>query len=84
MLTWELPKALPPQRAIGHKIQIIPGSTPPAKAPYRMSATQLEKLKQQLQELEACGFIRPSNSPYGAPIIFVAKKDDTLRICMNY
>ena len=84
VLTAELPKTLPPQRSIDHKIPTIPGSIPPVKAPYRMNATQLAELKQQLQELEACGFIRPSQSPYGAPVIFVAKKDGTLRMCMDY
>ena len=84
VLTAELPKTLPPQRAIDHKIPTIPGSIPPVKAPYRMNVAQLAELKQQLQELEACGFIRPSQSPYGAPVIFVAKKDGTLRMCMDY
>ena len=84
VLTEEFPKTLPPQRAIDHQIPLIPGSMPPAKAPYRMNATQLAELKKQLQELEECGFIRPSNSPYGAPVIFVAKKDGTMRLCMDY
>ena len=57
---------------------------PPAKAPYQMNATQLAELKKQLQELEECGFIRPSNSPYGAPVSFAAKKDGTMRLCMDY
>ena len=49
-----------------------------------MNATQLAELKKQLQGLKACGFIRPSNSPYGASVIFVAKKDGTMRLCMDY
>ena len=57
VLTRELPNMLPPQRAINHKIQIVPRSIPPAKAPYHMSVAQLEELKCQLWELEACGFI---------------------------
>ena len=68
------PPVLPPKRAIDHKINILPGSTPPANAPYKLNATQLPELKKQLIELETYGFICPSNSPYGAPVIFVAKR----------
>ena len=76
VLIGELAKAMPPERAMDHKIQIILGSIPPAKVPYRISATQLEELKRKLQELQTCGFIRRSKSPYGALVIFVAKKDN--------
>ena len=84
VLTARLPPGLPPKRAIDHKINILPGSTPPAKAPYKLNATQLAELKKQLIELETSSFIRLSNSPYGAPIIFVTKKDGTMRMCMDY
>ena len=67
-----------------HKIQIVPRRIPSAKAPYHMSVAQLEELKWQLQELETCGFLQPRNSPYGAVVIFMAKKDCTLHMCMDY
>ena len=78
VLTTRLPPGLPPKRAIDHKINILPGSTPPAKAPYKLNATQLAELKKQLIELETSGFIRLSYSLYGAPVIFVTKKDRTM------
>ncbi len=57
---------------------------PPAKAPYRMSHEELKELKVQLEELLAKGYIKPSKSPYGAPVLFVHKKDGTLRMCVDY
>ena len=55
-----------------------------SRAPYRMAPTELKELKSQLQELLDKGFIRPSVSPWGAPVLFVKKKDDTLRMCIDY
>jgi hypothetical protein len=55
-----------------------------AKAPYRMSHEELKELKVQLEELLIKGYIKPSKSPYGAPILFVHKKDGTLRMCVDY
>ena len=78
------PPVLPPKRAIDHKINILPGSTPPANAPYKLNATQLPELKKQLIKLETSGLIHSSNSPYGVHVIFVAKKDGTMRMCMDY
>jgi hypothetical protein len=52
--------------------------------PYRMSTQQLGELKDQIQELEGKGYIRPSSSPWGTPVIFVPKKDDTQRMCVDY
>ncbi len=75
---------LPPSRTHDHKIELVPGSTPPAKQPYRMSSTELDELKKQLDDLLEHGFIRPSRSPYGAPILFVKKKDGTIRMCIDY
>ena len=55
-----------------------------SRAPYRMAPTELKGLKSQLQELLNKGFIRPSVSPWGAPVLFVKKKDGTLRMCIDY
>ena len=65
VLIARLPPGLPPKRAIDHKINILPGSTPPAKVPYKLNATQLAELKKQLIELETSGFIYSRNLPYG-------------------
>jgi hypothetical protein len=62
----------------------MPGVAPPTKAPYRMSHEELKKLKVQLEELFIKGYIKPSKSPYGAPVLFVHKKDGTLRMCVDY
>jgi hypothetical protein len=80
----ELPAGLPPQRTIDHRIDIVPGSAPPSRPTYRMSDIELAEVKKQLTELQRLGFIRPSKSPYGAPILFVKKKDGTLRMCIDY
>ena len=66
----ELPKKLPPRRAVDQNIGLEPGKQPPARAPYRLSGPELEELKRQLKELADAGFIRPSRSPYGAPVLF--------------
>ena len=79
-----LPDGLPPSREVDHRIELIPGSTPPSRPTIRLSATELAELKKQLAELEAAGFIRPSKSPFGAPILFVKKKDGTMRMCIDY
>jgi hypothetical protein len=80
----ELPEDLPPKRRVDHAIEVMPGVAPPAKASYRMSHEELKKLKVQLEELLAKGYIKPSKSPYGAPVLFVHKKDGTLRMCVDY
>ncbi len=80
----ELPEDLPPRRRVDHAIEVMPGVEPPAKAPYRMSHEELKELKVQLEELLAKGYIKPSKSPYGAPVFFVHKKDGTLRMCVDY
>ena len=79
-----LPNGLPPSREVDHRIELIPGSSPPSRPTIRLSATELAELKKQLTELEAAGFIRPSKSPFGAPILFVKKKDGTMRMCVDY
>ena len=65
-------------------IEIVSGTVPMSRAPYRMAPTELKELKSQLQELLDKGFIRPSVSPWGALVLFVKKKDGTLRMCIDY
>ncbi|KAJ8758614.1 hypothetical protein K2173_000335 [Erythroxylum novogranatense] len=79
----ELP-GLPPEREVELSIEVMLGTAPISRAPYRMAPTELKELKLQLQELLDKGFIRPSVSPWGAPVLFVKKKDDTLRMCIDY
>ena len=75
---------LPPEREIDFPIDLVPGTAPISLPPYRMAPTELKELKTQLQELVDRGFIRPSISPWGAPVLFVKKKDDTWRLCIDY
>jgi hypothetical protein len=79
----ELP-GMPPDRDVEFVIDILPGTAPISKRPYRMSSTQLIELKKQIKELLENGFIRPSSSPWGAPVIFVEMKDGTQRMCVDY
>jgi hypothetical protein len=76
----DLPR-IPPERMIEFKIELQPGTTPIAKAPYKMSPMEL---KVQLQGLLDKGYIRPSTSPWGCPALFVEKKDKELRLCVDY
>ena len=75
---------LPPQREIEFVIDVVSGAMPVSITPYRMAPVELKELKLQLQELLEKGFIRPSVSPWGAPVLFVKKKDDTLWLCVDY
>ena len=79
----ELPR-LPTQREIDFAIDVVPSATPVSITPYRMAPVELRELKLQLQELLEKGFIRLSVSPWGAPVLFVKKKDGTLRLCVDY
>ena len=79
----EIPK-LPPRRDIDFSIDLLPRSTPISKAPYQMSLPELIELKIQLQELLDKEYIKPSVSPWGALVLFVKKKDGTLRLCIDY
>ena len=79
-----LPSGLPPSREVDHKIELVPGASPPSRPTFRLSASELVELKKQLDELVEAGFIRPSKSPFGAPILFVKKKDGTMRMCVDY
>lgn len=80
----ELPAKLPPEREVDHHIDLEPGAKPPFLPTYHMSPRELEELKKQLTELIDKGFIQPSKSPYGAPILFVPKKNGKLRMCVDY
>jgi hypothetical protein len=75
---------MPPDRDIEFLIELLPGTVPIAKRPYRMGVDELEELKKQIKELQDKGFIRPSPSPWGAPVIFVDKKDGGQRMCVDY
>eukprot|EP00253_Pinus_taeda_P005217 PITA_05217 len=79
----EIP-GLPPKRDIDFTIDLILGAAPVSRTPYRMSVLELTELKMQLQELLDKNYIRPSVSPWGAPVLFVRKKDGTLRMCIDY
>eukprot|EP00253_Pinus_taeda_P011376 PITA_11376 len=79
----EIP-GLPPRRNIDFTIELVPGAAPVSRAPYRMSIPELTELKIQLQELLDKEYIRPSVSPWRAPVLFVKKKDGTLWMCIDY
>ena len=79
-----LPNQLPPQRNVDHAIDLIPGSEPPSRPTYRLSYVEMDELKKHLADLLAKGFIKPSTSPFGAPVLFVHKKEGTLRLCVDY
>ncbi|KAL0368712.1 UNVERIFIED_CONTAM: RNA-directed DNA polymerase [Sesamum calycinum] len=80
----ELPRKLPPKRAVDHEIELVPGTKPPARAPYRMSQPELVELRKQLKEMLESGIIKPAKSPYGAPVLFQKKADGSLRMCCDY
>ncbi len=80
----ELFDDLPPKRQVDHAIEVMLGMAPPSKGPYQMSHEELKELKVQLEELLMKGYIKPSKSPYGAPVLFVHKKDGTLKMCVDY
>ncbi|GJR24451.1 putative reverse transcriptase domain-containing protein [Tanacetum coccineum] len=75
---------LPPARPVEFQIDLIPGAAPIAQAPYRLSLSEMKELSEQLQELSDKGFIRPSSSPWGAPVLFVKKKDGSFRMFIDY
>jgi hypothetical protein len=79
----ELP-GLPPDRDVEFKIELLPGTAPISRRPYRMPPNELAELKVQLNELLKKGLIRPSSSSWGCPAIFVKKKDQSLRMCVDY
>jgi hypothetical protein len=75
---------MPPDRDIEFNIELIPGTAPISKRPYRMDVKDLAELRKQIEELLSKGFIRPSSSPWGAPTLFVDKKDGSRRLCIDY
>ena len=79
-----LPPGLPPARGDEHSIPLKPDSKPVSKTPYRLSPKELEECKQHLEKLLEMGHIQPSRSPYGSPVLFVRKKDGSLRMCVDY
>jgi hypothetical protein len=79
----ELP-GMPPERELEFTIDLKLGTEPIARTPYRMSTPELQELKMQLKELLDLGLIRPSVSPWGAPVIFIRKKDGSWRLCIDY
>jgi hypothetical protein len=79
----ELP-GMPPERELEFTIDLKPGTEPIARTPYRMPTPELQELKIQLKELLDLGLIRPSVSPWGAPVVFIWKKDRSWRFCIDY
>lgn len=75
---------LPPHRKIDHPIELQAGATPPAKRAYKMSREQATVVKEYMKEMLGKGYIRPSTSPYTAPVLIVKKPDGGLRICVDY
>jgi hypothetical protein len=77
-------RELPPMRDVHHTIPTVPGAPPPYRKSYRLSPAEQQEVKQQVADLLEKGYIEPSCSPYGAPVLFVQKKDGTLRMCVDY
>nr|GEX73894.1 reverse transcriptase domain-containing protein [Tanacetum cinerariifolium] len=68
----------------GKQIDLIPGAAPVARGPYRLAPSEIKEMSEQLHELSDKGLIRPSSSPWGAPVLFVKKKDGSFRMCIDY
>ncbi|GJX02801.1 reverse transcriptase domain-containing protein, partial [Tanacetum coccineum] len=88
---WDFPEVfpedlagLPPMQQVEFQIDLVLGAAPMARAPYRLAPSELQELSTQLQELSDKGFIRPSSSPWGTPVLFVKKKDGYFRMCIDY
>ncbi|GJU93740.1 putative reverse transcriptase domain-containing protein [Tanacetum coccineum] len=75
---------LPHTRQVEFQIDLVPGVAPVARAPYRLAPSEMKELSEQLKELSDKGFIRPSSLPWGAPVLFVKKKDGSFRMCIDY
>ncbi|GKE80858.1 hypothetical protein Tco_1550858, partial [Tanacetum coccineum] len=75
---------LPPARQVEFQIDLVPGAAPVARAPYRLAPAEMQELSTQLLELSDRGFIRPSSSPWGAPVLFIKKKDGSFWMCIDH
>ncbi|GKF08702.1 putative reverse transcriptase domain-containing protein, partial [Tanacetum coccineum] len=75
---------LPPTRQVEFQIDLVPSAAPVAQAPYRLAPSEMKELSEKLKELSDKGFIRPSSLPWGAPVLFVKKKDGSFRMCIDY
>jgi hypothetical protein len=75
---------MPPDHDIEFIIELLPGTPPISKRPYRIPVNELVELKKQIAKLQSKGFIRPCSSPWGAPVLFVEKKDETQQMCVDY
>ena len=80
----DLPHGIPPERDFDHWIELFPDVTPPSRPTYRLSFAETAELKTQLVELIDKGHNQPSKSPFGAPVLFVQKKDGTMHLCIDY
>ncbi|GJS57596.1 putative reverse transcriptase domain-containing protein [Tanacetum coccineum] len=90
-IVWDFPDVfpedlpgLPPTRQVEFQIDLIPDAAPVARAPYRLTPSEMKDLSEQLKELSEKCFIRPSSSPWGAPVLFIKKKDGSFRMCIDY
>ncbi|GKF15588.1 hypothetical protein Tco_0057050, partial [Tanacetum coccineum] len=75
---------LPPSRQVEFQIDLVLGVAPVARAPYRLAPSELQESSTQLQEISDKGFIRPSSSPWGAPVLFFKEKDGSFQMCIHY
>nr|GEW53000.1 hypothetical protein [Tanacetum cinerariifolium] len=75
---------IPPTRQVEFQVDLVPGAAPVARMPYRLAPSEMKELSDQLKDLADKGFIRPSSSPYGAPVLFVKKKDGSFQMCIDY
>nr|GFB67719.1 putative reverse transcriptase domain-containing protein [Tanacetum cinerariifolium] len=90
-IVWDFPEVfpedlpgLPPTRQVVFQIDLILGAALVAREPYRLAPSKMKELSEQLKELSDKGFIRPSSSPWGAPVLFVKKRDGSFRMCIDY
>jgi hypothetical protein len=80
----EIPKGIPPSRDHEHQIELIPGSTPPNKRPYRYPHQQKGEIEKMVQDMLDSGIIQPRRSSFSSPVVMVRKKDNSWRMCLDY